>query len=435
MDIDAGKEEMSELRANIEDAKNDIIPWRTLVSITKIYSSTLERSNQLNSILLGEMKSYKEREENDLKKSIQSAPKMDTANAGITDDDEVSELKANIDDAKNDIIPWRTLVSITKIYSSNLERSNQLNSILLEELKGYKERGNDLKKGKEKIIESKPANNEEPTLDLILEEDELEKSKEIITPTIIAKEIVETKTVEVEPNKHKEMEAPVKSIEKLHLEEDPLDKPKSKEITPTPIATSEIVEPKSVVVEAPLEKPSKLDLNSTEENQLEKSKEIIPIANEIVESKPVEESANQVLEEPNTNETDTTKEFVESKTMEKALLEKEVNLDLGVTNMVDNEEPLEKMETDPMLLLELTMEEDDDEPALEKKENDEDPMEKLEKDRLEELKNISLEKLAKNAQEDEVIDVILDKDNGSSDKSKFFLQLSRISTIIFNIDS
>ena len=408
MDIDAGKEEMSELRANIEDAKNNIIPWRTLVSITKIYSSTLERSNQLNSILLGEMKSYKEREENDLKKSIQSAPKMDTANAGITDDDEVSELKANIDDAKNDIIPWRTLVSITKIYSSNLERSNQLNSILLEELKGYKEREteNDLKKGKE-IIESKPANNEEPTLDLILEEDELEKSNEIITPTSIAKEIVESKTVEVEP----------------------------KEITPTPITTSEIVEPKSVVVEAPLEKPRKLDLNSTEENELEKSKEIIPIANEIVESKPVEESANQVLEEPNTNETDTTKEFVESKTMEKALLEKEVNLDLGVTNMVDNEEPLEKMETDPMLLLELTMEEDDDEPALAKKENDEDPMEKLEKDRLEELKNISLEKLAKNAREDEVIDVTLDKDNSSSDKSKFFLQLSRISTIIFNIDS
>ena len=70
MDIDAGKEEMAELRANIEDAKNDIIPWRTLVSITKIYSSTLGRSNQLNSILLGEMKSYKEREENDLKKIL-----------------------------------------------------------------------------------------------------------------------------------------------------------------------------------------------------------------------------------------------------------------------------------------------------------------------------------------------------------------------------
>ena len=404
MDIDAGKEEMTELRANIEDAKNNIIPWRTLVSITKIYSSTLGRSNQLNSILLGEMKSYKEREESDLKKSIQSAPKMDTANAGITDDDEVSELRANIDDAKNDIIPWRTLVSITKIYSSNLERSNQLNSILLEELKGYKERGNDLKKGKE-IIESKPANNEEPTLDLILEEDELEKSNEI-TPTIIAKEIVETKTVEVEPNK------------------DPLDKQKSKEITPTPIATSEIVEPKSVVVEAPLEKPSKLDPNRTEENQLEKSKEIIPIANEIVESKPVEESANQVLEETNTNEIDSTKEFVESETVEKALLEKEVNLDLEVTNMDDNEEPLEKMETDPMLLLELTMEEDDDEPVLAKmKENDDDPMEKLEKDRLEELKNISLEKLAQNAQEDEVIDVTLDKENDFSDKSKFSLQL------------
>ena len=109
--------------------------------------------------------------------------------------------------------------------------------------------------------------------------------------------------------------------------------------------------------------------------------------------------------------------------MEKALLEKEVNLDLEVTNMDDNEEPLEKMETDPMLLLELTMEEDADEPALEKKENDEDPMEKLEKDRLEELKNISLEKLAQNAQEDEVIDVTLDKENDFSDKSKFSLQL------------
>ena len=426
MDIDAGKEEMAELRANIDDAKNDIIPWRTLVSITKIYSSTLVRSNQLNSILLGEMKSYKEREENDLKKSKQSASEMDTANAGITDDDEVSELRANIDDAKNDIIPWRTLVSITKIYSSNLERSNQLNSILLEELKRYKEREteHDLKKGKE-IIESKPANNEEPNLDLILEEDELEKSKEI-TPTIIAKEIVESKTIEVEPKEHKEMgdnKTQAKSTSELEelATSDKDDKPS--EAMETPIATSEIVEPKSVVVEAPLEKPSKLDLNNTEENQLEKSKEIIPIANEIVESKPVEESANQVLEEPKIDEIDSAKEFVESETVEKALLEKEVNLDLGVTNMDDNEEPLEKMETDPMLLLELSMEEDADEPALEKKENDEDPMEKLEKDRLEELKNISLEKLAKNAQEDEVIDVTLDKDNGSSDKSKFSLQL------------
>ena len=80
---------------------------------------------------------------------------------------------------------------------------------------------------------------------------------------------------------------------------------------------------------------------------------------------------------------------------------------------MEDDEPLEKLENDdPMLYLELTME---DEP-LEKLEND--PMEKMENDRLEKLQNISLEKLAKNAIEDEVIDTTLDKDNSFSDKSK-----------------
>ena len=146
MDLD-GKEEMSELRANIDDAKNDIIPWKTLVSITKIYSSTLERSNQLNSILLDEFKGYKERSENDTKKSKASIMEIDAK------EDEISELRTNIDDAKNNIIPWRTLVSITKMYSSTLERSNQLNSILLDELKEYKEHENDLKKDNQKLNE------------------------------------------------------------------------------------------------------------------------------------------------------------------------------------------------------------------------------------------------------------------------------------------
>ena len=237
MDID-GKEEISELRANIDDAKNDIIPWRTLVSIAKIYSSTLERSNQLNSILLDEFKGYKERE-NDSKKLKPS--KMDIDGT----EDEISELRANIDDAKNDIIPWRTLVSITKIYSSTLERSNQLNSILLDELKGYKERENELKKENQRLKE--------------------------ITP--IAKEIVESKIVE----------------------------------------------------EAPLEKP---------------------------------------------------------------------DLDLEITM---EDEPLETLENDPM---------------------ETDSLEKMENNRLEKLINLPLEKLAKNPLEDEVIDMTLDEDNGSFDKSK-----------------
>ena len=58
MDFDT-KEQIDELKANIEDAKKDKIPWNTLVSITKIFSSTLERSNYLNSILLNELKEYK----------------------------------------------------------------------------------------------------------------------------------------------------------------------------------------------------------------------------------------------------------------------------------------------------------------------------------------------------------------------------------------
>ena len=70
-----------------------------------------------------------------------------------TNSDEINEIIANIDDAKNDKIPWKTLVSITKLYSSNLERSNQLNSVLLDELKGYKERENDWKNENQRLKE------------------------------------------------------------------------------------------------------------------------------------------------------------------------------------------------------------------------------------------------------------------------------------------
>ena len=58
MDPDT-KEQIDELKANIEDAKKDRIPWNTMVSITKIFSSTFERSNILNSLLLNELKEYK----------------------------------------------------------------------------------------------------------------------------------------------------------------------------------------------------------------------------------------------------------------------------------------------------------------------------------------------------------------------------------------
>ena len=58
MDPDT-KEQIDELKANIEDAKRDKIPWNTMVSITKIFSSTFERSNLLNSLLLNELKEYK----------------------------------------------------------------------------------------------------------------------------------------------------------------------------------------------------------------------------------------------------------------------------------------------------------------------------------------------------------------------------------------
>ena len=88
----------------------------------------------------------------------------------LANTEEINEIIANIDDAKNDKIPWKTLVSITKIYSSNLERSNQLNSVLLDELKGYKERENDWK-------------------------NENQRLKEI---TRIAQELVQTKKLEVE---------------------------------------------------------------------------------------------------------------------------------------------------------------------------------------------------------------------------------------------
>ena len=71
----------------------------------------------------------------------------------LANNEEINEIIANIDDAKNDKIPWKTLVSITKIYSSNLERSNQLNSVLLDELKGYKERENDWKNENQRLKE------------------------------------------------------------------------------------------------------------------------------------------------------------------------------------------------------------------------------------------------------------------------------------------
>ena len=71
----------------------------------------------------------------------------------LANKEEINEIIANIDDAKNDKIPWKTLVSITKIYSSNLERSNQLNSVLLDELKGYKERENDWKNENQRLKE------------------------------------------------------------------------------------------------------------------------------------------------------------------------------------------------------------------------------------------------------------------------------------------
>ena len=71
----------------------------------------------------------------------------------LANNEEINELVANIDDAKNDKIPWKTLVSITKIYSSNLERSNQLNSVLLDELQGYKERENNLKNENQRLKE------------------------------------------------------------------------------------------------------------------------------------------------------------------------------------------------------------------------------------------------------------------------------------------
>ena len=58
MDPDT-KEQIEELKANIEDAKNEKIPWNTMVSITKIFSSTFERSNILNSLLLNQLKEYK----------------------------------------------------------------------------------------------------------------------------------------------------------------------------------------------------------------------------------------------------------------------------------------------------------------------------------------------------------------------------------------
>ena len=79
--------------------------------------------------------------------------KVPISKMNLANKEEINELMANIDDAKNDKIPWKTLVSITRIYSSTLERSNQLNSVLLDELKGYKERENDLKTENQRLKE------------------------------------------------------------------------------------------------------------------------------------------------------------------------------------------------------------------------------------------------------------------------------------------
>ena len=116
-----------------------------------------------------------------------------------TNSEEINEIIANIDDAKNDKIPWKTLVSITKIYSSNLERSNQLNSVLLDELKGYKERENDWK-------------------------NENQRLKEI---TRIAQELVKAKKLEVESTLQNNLvknNAVVESLESEFVVEQVMDK-------------------------------------------------------------------------------------------------------------------------------------------------------------------------------------------------------------------
>ena len=134
----------------VNSARQNKMSWDVFVFLMKDLSSTWTRSKQLNSLLLDEMKLYKDQlkdlETQQKDNNIELPPADEILESDGNTDDDVEEvaqfgnLLFYIQSARDDKMSWDVFVHLMKDMSTTWAKLKHLNLLLLKECKRYKNR-------------------------------------------------------------------------------------------------------------------------------------------------------------------------------------------------------------------------------------------------------------------------------------------------------